>query len=134
MIAMTNKPPPALGANLKAARKARGMTQSDLASATGLHQGQISEIERGARQHPSAINLQKVADALGVTVGDLLHGTAADPANIHPTLTEFLENQGDVRNITPAERAALASARTFGGEPTVWTWGYILDAMRSTKK
>lgn len=37
-----------LGAQLAAARKARGLTQPDLSTLTGIQQAEISRIERGA--------------------------------------------------------------------------------------
>lgn len=53
-----------LGAQLAAARKARGLTQPDLSVLTGIQQAEISRIERGAG-NPTAATLLRLADALG---------------------------------------------------------------------
>ena len=45
------------------ARKERGMTQKDLAKATGISQADISRLERGTG-NPSIKTLQRVAQAL----------------------------------------------------------------------
>jgi DNA-binding XRE family transcriptional regulator len=44
-------------------RERRGMTQAELAAATGLHQADISRIERGAA-NPTERTLLRIADAL----------------------------------------------------------------------
>ena len=54
-----------LGAQLAAARKARGLTQPDLSALTGIQQAEISRIERGAG-NPTAATLLRLADALGL--------------------------------------------------------------------
>lgn len=48
-------------------REKQGLTQSQLAELTGIDQGDISRIERGATS-PTARTLQRVADALGADV------------------------------------------------------------------
>ena len=48
-------------------RKSKGWTQEELAVRTGLHRTYIGSIERGER-NVSLINVEKIADALGVTV------------------------------------------------------------------
>jgi transcriptional regulator with XRE-family HTH domain len=57
---------------LNAARRMRGLSQSDLASKTGLKQVAISLFETG-RRAPSFGNLKRLADALEVT-SDYLMG------------------------------------------------------------
>jgi transcriptional regulator with XRE-family HTH domain len=56
---------------LRGAREARGMSQSDLASKTGLQPAAISHFETGQRS-PSFENLRKLADALSLSVDYLL--------------------------------------------------------------
>ena len=53
-----------LGAQLAAARKARGLTQPDLSKLSGIQQAEISRIERGAG-NPTAATLLRLANALG---------------------------------------------------------------------
>lgn len=52
-------------------RKSKGWTQEELAVRTGLHRTYIGSIERGER-NVSLINVEKIADALGVSVETLV--------------------------------------------------------------
>jgi transcriptional regulator with XRE-family HTH domain len=52
-------------------RKSRGWTQEELAVRTGLHRTYIGSIERCER-NVSLINVEKIADALGVPVEALV--------------------------------------------------------------
>jgi transcriptional regulator with XRE-family HTH domain len=63
------------GANVRAARLARGWTQEDLAHETGLATVQVSRIERGRRE-VRLTTLIRLVRALGVTSNDLLKGLA----------------------------------------------------------
>lgn len=58
-------------ANLAAIRQARGMTQAELGAAVGVGEMQVSHYEAG-RRNPTMLRLIAIADALGVTVDDLL--------------------------------------------------------------
>ena len=53
---------------LKQARDARDWTQQQLAKASELTQGQISEIENGAVKQPNIATMLKLARALGMAV------------------------------------------------------------------
>lgn len=55
---------------LKDLRSAKGMTQEQLATASGIPQSHISRLERG-HHSPSRKTLEKLAGALGVDVGTL---------------------------------------------------------------
>jgi DNA-binding XRE family transcriptional regulator len=50
---------------IRAAREEAGMTQEQLAEATGLQQPHISRLEKGEHS-PTAKTLKKIADAIGV--------------------------------------------------------------------
>jgi len=62
-----------LGSNLRRLRAAKRpeMTQAELASLSGVSRGTIAEIERGARTNVETETLQRLADALDLSVGDL---------------------------------------------------------------
>ncbi|MEV7140785.1 helix-turn-helix domain-containing protein [Streptomyces tauricus] len=77
---MPSAPPPddrvlarrrALGDNLRAARKAAGLSQERLAELAGMDRQAINRIEQG---HQSALydNLVRIADALGIPLSDLV--------------------------------------------------------------
>ena len=60
-----------LGERLKAYRESKGMSQSELATRSGLTQEMISNLERGKHQ-PRFDTLEKYAKGLGVPITDLL--------------------------------------------------------------
>lgn len=57
--------------NLKEIRKAKGMTQAQLAKAAKIHRITISKYEAG-RVDPTLNSAEKLASALGVTVDELI--------------------------------------------------------------
>src|SRR5690554_3492198 len=58
---------PHVGREIRALRKARGFTLSDLSSRAGLSAGYLSQVERGI-SHPSIKALHSISRALNVTV------------------------------------------------------------------
>jgi transcriptional regulator with XRE-family HTH domain len=67
-----------LGRRLAAFRKARNITQIDLAQRLGITQGGLSKYERGQLRIHSEL-LRQLADAVGVSTDELL-GVPAKPA------------------------------------------------------
>ncbi len=61
------------GRRLRALRKEKGLSQTDLARLAGLHMMQVGKYER-AEGYPAAESLLGLARALGVTVDFLLTG------------------------------------------------------------
>lgn len=61
-----------VGEVIETARRAQGLTQSDLAAAAGVTQAALSRYENGLRD-PEPEALQRVAEALGVTTTFLEH-------------------------------------------------------------
>ncbi len=70
-----------IGENIKRLRQmttvTRTMTQMDLANKTGIQSTAISHYEHG-RNEPSLGNLIKLADALGVSIDELIKGSFHD--------------------------------------------------------
>lgn len=60
------------GENLKRLRENKGLTQEVVAYNSGLSRSYYTEVELG-RRNPSLINLTKLADALQITVSELLN-------------------------------------------------------------
>jgi len=62
------------GENVRAARKAKGWTQEDLAYRSGLAPVQVSRVERGVREI-RLTTLVRLLAALDASPDQLLHGT-----------------------------------------------------------
>lgn len=65
-----------IGWNLRRLRAARELNQEDFATDSGFDRGYISGIERGVR-NPSILVLERIAQALGVDVVELLDAATA---------------------------------------------------------
>jgi len=61
---------------LKEIRKARGWTQQTLSDKSGVGRGMIARIETGATAEPTVSTLIKLANALGVTIDELVDKSA----------------------------------------------------------
>ena len=68
--------PQSLGADLRALRKARGLTLVDLSEMLGRSVGWLSQVERG-KSDPSVTDLRLIASALDVSVSSLFRQDAA---------------------------------------------------------
>jgi transcriptional regulator with XRE-family HTH domain len=80
------------GRNLARCRKAKGISQEELAFQAELHRTEIGMIERGLRL-PRIDTLTKIADSLGVTPGELLAGLVWKPRESSPG--EFQSEEGE---------------------------------------
>ncbi len=70
---MYEQPDPALAALLKRLREDRGITQEQLAFDAGITVSALSRIERGLNS-PGWTTVRRIADALGVSLGELVEG------------------------------------------------------------
>jgi transcriptional regulator with XRE-family HTH domain len=66
----------ALGREIRRHRKARTLSQEQLAERADLHRNYIGYLERGER-NPSAKTLFQISRALGIGLGELVAGVAA---------------------------------------------------------
>ncbi len=92
------------GARLRSLRKHKGWSQETLAERAELHPTYVSGIERGAR-NVSLVNLARLAEALEVTLAELLECAAQEDA--------VLANLR--RLIAGDDRLALEFFRTYCG-------------------
>ena len=65
-----------MGQRIRARRESFSIQVNDLAGLIGVTPSLISQIER-AKAYPSILTLKKIADALQVSVGDLIGETAS---------------------------------------------------------
>ena len=68
--------PHSLGADLRALRKARGLTLAEMAEALGRSVGWLSQVERD-KSEPSISDLRQIAGYLGVSISMLFRHDAA---------------------------------------------------------
>lgn len=97
-----------LSERLKELRVARGLRLSDVATMTGFSEAYLYRVEEGERS-PSLAALLRLADAHGVSAGDLLSGTP-EPARVASheatAVWEGTEEQGEGRMWTTASAVA----------------------------
>lgn len=67
-----------LARNLRALRERRRLSQEALADLAGLHRTYVGSVERGER-NVSIDNIQRLAEALGVTPANLLQERDFEP-------------------------------------------------------
>jgi transcriptional regulator with XRE-family HTH domain len=58
--------------NIKHQRELKNWSQQELAKQSGVSQSMISHIERGDKPNPGVVTVQKIADALDVSIMDLI--------------------------------------------------------------
>ena len=97
-----------IGARLRAARQARGLTLDQVAQAAGLTKGFVSRLERDDVS-PSVASLVAVCDVLGLRVGELFdppqHRRSSAPAK--GRLINFGGEGATERLVTPGTQTAL---------------------------
>jgi transcriptional regulator with XRE-family HTH domain len=113
-------------------RRERGMNLSQLATAAKLSKSYVSSIEAGEAPRPSGETLYAIAEALGVTMSDLLgrrlltEALADQPRSLH----EFAEEN----HLPEADVQMLASIRFRGDQPkSKERWAHIYSAIRQTE-
>jgi transcriptional regulator with XRE-family HTH domain len=125
--------------SLRAVRRARELSQHDLADLAGVTASAISQVER-AERGLSLATVARLSGALGVTIDDLLRGEAPgsyrigrrtdDPQRgIDHTLTLLDGTEGDLRidlvHLAPRETARLPTSR--GGTGIVAVAGGLVQ-------
>lgn len=73
--------PPEVGATLQKMRLARGLTLEDLSRAAGVSKSMLSQIER-EKANPTIAVAWRLANALGVSIGELLASETRQPDSI----------------------------------------------------
>jgi transcriptional regulator with XRE-family HTH domain len=100
------KESPKVGARIRSLRRERGLTIEQLALATGLTKGFISQLERD-RTAPSLSSIARICDALGIRLGAIFEREPA-PAlvrrhertivdNLFPTQSHLLSSRDERR-------------------------------------
>jgi len=140
-----------LGLRIRTIRRAKDITQKQLAERTGLDQSQISKIERG-EAGCSVEGLIRIARVLGVSFAELMGETVREPGEVYQSATnpraailadyqapaglrDLAQDKALVEalQITPEEWRALASLKP---PAPLSKEGYVqvLFALRSGRK
>ena len=103
-----------VGARLKAVRKARKMSQRELATQSGVTNGLISLIE-GNKSSPSISSLKKILSVFSMTLSDFFDAAPADSEKFAYTFDELVEiNPERVFQEGSAEGLKSVSLRRVG--------------------
>ncbi|XID92298.1 helix-turn-helix domain-containing protein [Paenibacillaceae bacterium WGS1546] len=84
-----------IGARVRSIRKAKGLTQEQLAELASTSHSYIGDLERGER-NVTLQSLQKISDALGVSFFELFqYGEFAEIQKKNSTIWKIIELLGD---------------------------------------
>src|SRR5260370_38989345 len=120
---------------IRQARRRTGLSHAQLAGMTGLSNSYLVRLETDPTSTPSLEVLRRIADALDLTVADLVGAPklefGVEDADIPAALRAFAD---EVR-LTKRELDMLASIRWRKGEEpqTRERWRYILDSLRASR-
>lgn len=126
-----------MGDRIRKFRNEKGLNLSQLAERAEVSKSYLSALENSdasmqAARRPSAETLYAIAQALGVTMADLLgRKTLARPDTTPPqSLIKFANQYG-----LPAADVRMLSAIKFRGEPprTAERWQHIYNAIRMSE-
>jgi transcriptional regulator with XRE-family HTH domain len=122
-----------VGERIRRFREEGNLSLSQLAANAGVSKGYLSSLENDPQaRRPSAETLYAVANALGVTMADLMgRRLRADTSrDIPASLREFATEQG----LPEADIRMLASIQFRGEQPrTKERWSYIYNAIRTSQ-
>jgi transcriptional regulator with XRE-family HTH domain len=125
-----------IGDRIKAERTSSGLSHARLAELTGLSKTYLIRLETDPASNPSIEVLHRIAEALDLTVADLIGAPRVrfetDDAEIPPSLKAF----ADTAQLTQREFRTLASIRWRKGEEpqTPERWRFILDSLRASRQ
>jgi transcriptional regulator with XRE-family HTH domain len=118
-----------LGAAIRRLRRERGLSQEALADLAQIDRSYMSSIERG-RRNLSVLNVARIASALAIPPGDLLHVTEPPVDQFRRVVVAVDELSATLRlHQTPPAIAASAAAapRLPQPSPDTWTPGWYLS-------
>lgn len=113
------------------------MPLTELAERAGISKGYVSQLEGGAGANPTLDVLLRIAEALDVTIADLIQAPKAKPAvdlpsSLPPPLEELVkEHRAAGRALDDETVAWLANARFRGGAKTKEDFAFLLRWLRT---
>jgi transcriptional regulator with XRE-family HTH domain len=125
-----------VGARIRSERLKARLSLAQLAGATGLSKTYLVRLENDPTSNPSLQVLREIADALDITVADLLDSPKLrfdeEEASIPPSLRAF----ADEASLSRADVQTLASIRwRKGDEPqTPQRWRYVYESLALSRQ
>jgi len=126
-----------LGENVRFRRQGKGWTLNDLAEKSGISKAYISDLENGAAGKPNIQYVFAIANALGVTLDQLLDNAAPRqvdssrrkrPAEELPPGLKELQLE---MNLSDSEVEMLAQVNFRGNRPKdMEGWRFLLEAIK----
>ena len=123
-----------VGEQVRREREKAGLSLAQLAEGAGLSKAYVLKVESGAT-NPSLGVLGQIADALEITIADLVGGPTLrfemDDADVPSSLQAF----ADEAKLTSSEVRTLASIRWRRGEEprTPERWRYIFHSLQLSR-
>lgn len=130
---MNNAVPGTIGERLRRFRTEAGKSINQLADETGISKGYLWSLESDASEsRPSGTTLYKIAEALGVTMSDLLGVQLLTKPNADIPLS--LQRFAQMHNLPHADVQMLAQIRFRGEAPrTPERWQFIYEAIKNSR-
>lgn len=98
-----------IGLRIRAARKAKGMTQREVSQKTGLDQAYISRLENGTAEGSSS-QILSIARAIGASVAYLYNEQDEQGAKVERLSDEAIELARAWQELPEGERRAIRAA------------------------
>ena len=98
-----------IGLRMRAARKAKGMTQSEISQKTGLDQAYISRLENGTAEGSPA-QILSIARAIGVPIAQIYDDQDETAKKVADLTDEALEFARTWQALPTEQRAAMMAA------------------------
>lgn len=114
--------PEEVGQRIKKLREAQGMGLAELARSAAVSKGYLHDLENQPSGNPTLDTLRRIADALKVTVADLIGAAKVKPVladKVPPGLQELVKEmkaQGEA--LDPDAISSLSSMRYRGQRPS----------------
>ena len=126
-----------LASNLRRIRKQRQLSQPALAGEAGVSKGYIFSLESGDQTNPSLEVLMKIADALKVTIADLVGGPITTRASVAEedvpdSLRKFASKKKRVGEpLSDEDMSMLMAIKHRDKRPeSVADWEFLFEAIR----
>jgi transcriptional regulator with XRE-family HTH domain len=126
-----------LGENVRFRRQGKGWTLNDLAEKSGISKAYISDLENGSAGKPNIQYVFAIANALGVTLDELLDNAASrqvdSPRKKRPAddLPPGLKELQMEMKLSDSEVEMLAQVNFRGNRPKdMEGWRFLLEAIK----